>query len=55
MEKIASLKHKVVIITGGTRGIGFAAVQGFLRSGAKVAMLGSRKETVDHALDLLKS
>ena len=31
MEKIASLKHKVVIITGGTRGIGFAAVQGFLR------------------------
>ena len=53
MEKIASLKHKVVIITGGTRGIGFAAVQGFLRSGAKVAMLGSRKETVDHALDLL--
>lgn len=54
MEKIASLKHKVVIITGGTRGIGFTAVQGFLRSGAKVAMLGSRKETVDHALELLK-
>lgn len=50
MDCFASLKDKVVVITGGTRGIGFAAVKGFLENGAKVAMLGSRKETVDKAM-----
>lgn len=54
MNVISSLKDKVVVITGGTRGIGFAAVQAFLRQGAKVVMLGSRQETVDKALDMLK-
>lgn len=55
MNTFESLKDKVVIITGGTRGIGFAAVKGFLDHGAKVAMLGSRKETVDHALKELQA
>lgn len=45
-----SLQDKVVVITGGTRGIGFAAVQAFLKEGAKVAMFGSRQETVDKAM-----
>lgn len=54
MNVISSLKDKVVVITGGTRGIGFAAVQAFLRQGAKVAMLGSRQETVDKAMCMLE-
>ena len=38
------------MVTGGTRGIGFATVKAFLQQGSKVVMLGSRKETVDKAL-----
>lgn len=49
------LKEKVAIITGGTRGIGFAIVKKFLENNAKVVLLGSRKETVDKAIEELKS
>lgn len=44
------VEGKVVVVTGGTRGIGFAIVSEFLKGGAKVALAGSRKETVDEAL-----
>ena len=48
------LKDKVAVVTGGTRGIGFATVEKFLQNNAKVILLGSRKESVDKALDKLK-
>ena len=50
-----SLKNKVVLVSGGTRGIGYAIVKGFLDSGARVVLLGSRKESVDRALTKLKN
>ena len=50
----SSLVGKVVVVTGGTRGIGFETVKAFLEQGAKVALFGSRQETVDHALEELK-
>lgn len=48
------LKGKVAIVTGGTRGIGLAVVRTFLQNGAKVALFGSRRETVENALAELK-
>ena len=51
---INMLENKVAIITGGTRGIGFETVRLFLQNGAKVALFGSREETVNHALNKLK-
>lgn len=44
------LNEKAAVVTGGTRGIGLAIVKKFLENGAKVALLGSRQETVDKAL-----
>lgn len=49
------LKDKVAIVTGGTRGIGFAIVKKYLENGAKVVLCGSRQETADEAVDKLKS
>lgn len=48
------LKGKIAIVTGGTRGIGYAIVETFLKNGAKVALFGSRQETVDKALTKLR-
>lgn len=48
------LEGKTAIVTGGTRGIGYAIVNRFLEAGAKVALFGSRQETVDKALDKIK-
>ena len=44
------LKNKTAVVTGGTRGIGFAIVKTYLDNGANVAVAGSRQETVDKAL-----
>lgn len=49
------LENKVVIVTGGTRGIGLEIVKLFKKNKAKVILFGSRKETVDKALGELNN
>lgn len=49
------LEGKIAIITGGTRGIGFETARTFAKNGAKVIIFGSRKETVNKAINELKS
>ena len=48
------VQDKVTIITGGTRGIGFAAAKIFIDNGAKVSIFGETQEEVDTALAQLK-
>lgn len=48
------LKGKVAVVTGGTRGIGYAIVKKYLENGAKVVLFGSREETVNKALSSLR-
>ena len=48
------LENKVAIVTGGTRGIGYETVRTFLENKAKVVLFGSKKETVEKAVNSLK-
>lgn len=49
------LAGKVAIVTGGTRGIGFAIVKKYLDNGATVVLCGSRQETAEKAVAKLKA
>lgn len=48
------LKGKTAVVTGSTRGIGFAIVKKYLENGANVAIAGSRQETVEKAISQLE-
>ena len=47
--------QKVVVITGGTRGIGLETVKAFKKAGATVILFGSKKSSVDTAITNLKN
>ena len=44
------LKDKVAIITGGSRGIGYAAADKFLKEGAAVIVTASTQGSADRAV-----
>ena len=48
------LENKVAIITGASRGIGFAIAEAFIREGARVAVCGSRLSSAEKAVSILR-
>ena len=48
------LKNKVAIITGGSRGIGYATADAFLREGATVILTASSQASADQAVTKLR-
>ena len=48
------LKNKVAIVTGGSRGIGYATVEKFLREGATVILTASTQTSADKAVAKLR-
>ena len=49
------LKNKIAIITGGSRGIGYATAEKFLKEGATVVITASSKATADKAVEKLSA
>ncbi|QSE98567.1 SDR family oxidoreductase [Fulvivirga lutea] len=49
------MKDKVVVITGGSSGIGKALAEEFGKKGSKIVITGRKKEALDEALTSLKS
>ena len=47
------LKDKVVLVSGSSRGIGFAIARAFLQEGAMVVITGRNEESLGHARDTL--
>ncbi len=45
-----SVKDKVCVVTGGSRGIGLEICRRLVADGAKVALIGTREETAQNAV-----
>ena len=50
-----NLEDKVVVVTGSTRGYGFAIAESMLEAGASVAITGRSKEAIQQAVDRLQT
>jgi NAD(P)-dependent dehydrogenase (short-subunit alcohol dehydrogenase family) len=54
MERFPDLRRKVVIVTGGSQGIGLALSQGFAESGCEVVIVNRRPEEGEAAVQAIQ-
>jgi NAD(P)-dependent dehydrogenase (short-subunit alcohol dehydrogenase family) len=50
-----TMKNKIVVVTGSTRGFGYAIAEAMLKAGATVVVSGRNKDSLDRALQSLAS
>ncbi|MDO5555016.1 MAG: 3-oxoacyl-[acyl-carrier-protein] reductase [Planctomycetia bacterium] len=50
-----SLKEKIAVVTGATRGIGFEVARSLARCGARVACVGTNAERLNQSVEQIKS
>jgi len=55
IHKVRGMKDKVVVITGGSSGIGKALAESFGLKGSKILITGRKKEALDQAVEELRS
>ena len=53
--RVGSLTNQVAVVTGGSRGIGFAAALGLAKLGANVLIIGQNSANVSKATEEIKS
>lgn len=54
MKSIFDIEGKIVLITGSSRGLGFALAKGFCEAGATVILNGTTEETLKASVETLK-
>ena len=54
MDYMSSIKDNIVVVTGSSRGFGYAIAESLLEAGATVAVTGRSQQAVDRALDCLQ-
>jgi len=50
MKNLFDVSDRVILVTGSSRGLGFAFASGYAQAGARVVINGTRSETVDPAV-----
>lgn len=55
MHKLFDLTGKTALITGSARGLGFSYAEGLASAGASIVLSDIREETLNEAVDKLKS
>lgn len=55
MTNLFDLRDRIILVTGSSRGLGFALAQGYAEVGARLVINGTRPETVEPAVNQIRA